>query len=155
MNILVVGIGDVAKKAYLPVYAGLKDVDVYLLSRDEQKLNEVISTYRFKGGYTELEVVSMTEIDAAMIHSTTAVHVSKPSIVYGKGSMSSSTNRSRSLLKRRSDSSHSLKRMESTSSQDSIAALRRPHRHSNKSKEKIWSLSKRTERINRQRSVSL
>lgn len=74
MNILVVGIGDVAKKAYLPVYAGLKDVDVYLLSRDEQKLNEVISTYRFKGRYTELDAVPMTEIDAVMIHSTTAVH---------------------------------------------------------------------------------
>lgn len=74
MNILVVGIGDVAKKAYLPVYAGLKDVDVYLVSRDEQKLHEVISTYRFKGGYTELDAVPMTEIDAVMIHSTTAVH---------------------------------------------------------------------------------
>lgn len=74
MNILVVGIGDVAKKAYLPVYAGLKDVDVYLLSRDEQKLNEVISTFRFKGGYTDLHAVPMTEIDAVMIHSTTAVH---------------------------------------------------------------------------------
>lgn len=74
MNILVVGIGDVAKKAYLPVYAGLKDVDVFLVSRDEQKLNEVISTYRFKGGYTELDAVPMTKIDAVMIHSTTAVH---------------------------------------------------------------------------------
>ncbi len=39
MNILVVGIGDVAKKEYLPVYAGLNDVDVYLVYRDEKKLH--------------------------------------------------------------------------------------------------------------------
>lgn len=74
MNILVVGIGDVAKKAYLPVYAGLKNVNVYLVSRDEQKLQDIISTYRFEGGYTDLQDVSMTQIDAVMIHSTTAVH---------------------------------------------------------------------------------
>ncbi|WP_337873891.1 Gfo/Idh/MocA family oxidoreductase [Exiguobacterium sp.] len=74
MNILVVGIGDVAKKAYLPVYAGLKNLNVYLVSRDEQKLQDIISTYRFEGGYTDLQDVSMTQIDAVMIHSTTAVH---------------------------------------------------------------------------------
>jgi len=34
MKIVVVGLGDVAKKAYLPVYAGLEGVDVYLVSRD-------------------------------------------------------------------------------------------------------------------------
>ncbi|WP_214760972.1 Gfo/Idh/MocA family oxidoreductase [Exiguobacterium sp. s129] len=74
MNILVVGIGDVAKKAYLPVYAGLKNVNVYLVSRDEQKLQDIISTYRFKKGYTDLQDVPMTKIDAVMIHSTTAAH---------------------------------------------------------------------------------
>ncbi|WP_214740750.1 MULTISPECIES: Gfo/Idh/MocA family oxidoreductase [unclassified Exiguobacterium] len=74
MNMLVVGIGDVAKKAYLPVYAGLKDVNVYLVSRDEQKLQDIRSTYRFKEGYTDLQAVPMTQIDAVMIHSTTAVH---------------------------------------------------------------------------------
>ncbi|WP_214692523.1 Gfo/Idh/MocA family oxidoreductase [Exiguobacterium sp. s160] len=74
MNILVVGIGDVAKKAYLPVYTGLKNVNVYLVSRDEQKLQDIISTYRFKKGYTDLQDVPMTKIDAVMIHSTTAAH---------------------------------------------------------------------------------
>ncbi|WP_214817657.1 Gfo/Idh/MocA family protein [Exiguobacterium sp. s59] len=74
MNILVVGLGDVAKKAYLPVYAGLKGIGVYLVSRSEEKLNDIVSTYRFEGGYTDLQDVSMTQIDAVMIHSTTAVH---------------------------------------------------------------------------------
>ncbi|MCT4786847.1 Gfo/Idh/MocA family protein [Exiguobacterium aestuarii] len=74
MNILVVGLGDVAKKAYLPVYAGLKGIGVYLVSRSEEKLNDIVSTYCFEGGYTNLQDVSMTQIDAVMIHSTTAVH---------------------------------------------------------------------------------
>ncbi len=74
LNILVVGIGDVAQKAYLPVYAGLKDVNVYLVSRDKQKLDAMLSTYRFQGGYTDLKEVTMSEMDAVMIHSTTSAH---------------------------------------------------------------------------------
>lgn len=85
MKMLVVGIGDVAKKAYLPVYAGLKNVNVYLVSRDEQKLQDIISTYRFEGGYTDLQAVPMTQIDAVMIHSTTAVHYEQAEYCIRKG----------------------------------------------------------------------
>ncbi|WP_214748971.1 Gfo/Idh/MocA family protein [Exiguobacterium sp. s189] len=85
MKILVVGIGDVAKKAYLPVYAGLKNVNVYLVSRDEQKLQDIISTYRFEKGYTDLQDVPMTQIDAVMIHSTTAVHYEQAEYCLRKG----------------------------------------------------------------------
>ncbi|WP_338082287.1 Gfo/Idh/MocA family oxidoreductase [Exiguobacterium qingdaonense] len=74
LNILVVGIGDVAKKAYLPVYSGLKDVNVYLVSSDEQKLDDMVTTYRFHGGYRNIDDVPMTGIDAVMIHSTTSAH---------------------------------------------------------------------------------
>lgn len=85
MNILVVGIGDVAKKAYLPVYAGLKDVNVHLVSRDEQKLKEMIATYRFQGGYTTLEEVDMRKMDAVMIHSTTKVHFNQAEYCLSQG----------------------------------------------------------------------
>ncbi|MDA5559691.1 Gfo/Idh/MocA family oxidoreductase [Exiguobacterium sp. MMG028] len=85
MKMLVVGIGDVAKKAYLPVYAGLKNVNVYLVSRDEQKLQDIISTYRFEKGYTDLQDVPMTQIDAVMIHSTTAAHYEQAEYCLRKG----------------------------------------------------------------------
>lgn len=74
MNIVVIGIGDVAKKAYLPVYATMRDVNVYIVSRDEMKAREMIDQYRFSGYYTSMEEVPLDQIDAAMIHSTTAVH---------------------------------------------------------------------------------
>lgn len=74
MNLLVVGIGDVAKKAYLPVYAGMENVNVYLVSRDREKAEEMVARYRFSGSFETVESVPLEEIDGVMIHSTTAVH---------------------------------------------------------------------------------
>ena len=74
MNLLVVGIGDVAKKAYLPVYAGMENVNVYLVSRDREKAEEMVARYRFGGAFETVESVPLEEIDGVMIHSTTAVH---------------------------------------------------------------------------------
>ncbi|WP_214823813.1 Gfo/Idh/MocA family protein [Exiguobacterium algae] len=74
MNLLVVGIGDVAKKAYLPVYAGMKNINVFLVSRDREKAEEMVARYRFSGAYETIESVPLEEIDAVMIHSTTAAH---------------------------------------------------------------------------------
>lgn len=85
MKIVVVGLGDVAKKAYLPVYAGLEGVDVYLVSRDEAKAGQLVEKYRFAGQYASLEDVPFETIDGALIHSTTAVHADQVGYVLAQG----------------------------------------------------------------------
>lgn len=74
MNLVVVGLGDVAKKAYLPVYAGLDEVNVYLVSQDETKAKLLVNKYRFKGDYRSLQDVPLDEMDGVLIHSTTSAH---------------------------------------------------------------------------------
>lgn len=85
MKIVVVGLGDVAKKAYLPVYAGLEEVDVYLVSRDEAKAGQLVDKYRFSGHYRSLQDVPLDEVDGVLIHSTTSAHADQVGYVLERG----------------------------------------------------------------------
>lgn len=85
MNIVIVGLGDVAKKAYLPVYAELSDTNVFLVSRDEAKAKQIVAQYRFKGDFRTIEEVPLEEMDAVFIHSATSVHVDQVAYVLNKG----------------------------------------------------------------------
>ncbi|WP_215114793.1 Gfo/Idh/MocA family oxidoreductase [Exiguobacterium sp. s70] len=85
MKIVVVGLGDVAKKAYLPVYAGLEGIDVYLVSRDAAKAGQLVEKYRFAGQYASLEDVPFETMDGALIHSTTSVHADQVGYVLAQG----------------------------------------------------------------------
>lgn len=85
MKIVVVGLGDVAKKAYLPVYAALEGVDVYLVSRDETKARQLVHQYRFAGHYASLETIPFETIDGVLIHSTTSAHAEQVAYVLERG----------------------------------------------------------------------
>ncbi|STO08088.1 Gfo/Idh/MocA family protein [Exiguobacterium aurantiacum] len=85
MRIVVVGLGDVAKKAYLPVYAGLDGVDTFLVSRDEEKAKQLVAKYRFAGQYRTLEETPLSEMDAVLIHSTTSVHTDQVAYALERG----------------------------------------------------------------------
>ncbi|MCY1689995.1 Gfo/Idh/MocA family oxidoreductase [Exiguobacterium sp. SL14] len=74
MKLAVIGLGDIAQKAYLPVYAERSDIEVHLISRDEEKAKRLQSAYRFAGTYATFEDAVQAGIDAVMIHSATIVH---------------------------------------------------------------------------------
>lgn len=85
MKVVVVGLGDVAKKAYLPVYAGLDGVEVHLVSRDQEKAEQLVAQYRFAGHSRSLEAAPLEEADAVLIHSTTAAHVEQVAYALNQG----------------------------------------------------------------------
>ena len=74
MKIAVIGLGDIAQKAYLPVYAERTDLEVYLVSTDREKAERLRSAYRFAGTFDSIEDVITNGIPVAMIHSATKVH---------------------------------------------------------------------------------
>lgn len=74
MKLAVIGLGDIAQKAYLPVYAERSDIEVYLISRDEEKAKRLQAAYRFAGTYATFADAVQEGIDAVMIHSATVVH---------------------------------------------------------------------------------
>ncbi len=74
MKIGIIGIGDIAQKAYLPVMTKKKDIDIVLCSRNEQRLKEEICRYRGIQYVTNINDLIGEGIDAAFVHTATEVH---------------------------------------------------------------------------------
>ncbi|MFT6985720.1 MAG: virulence factor [Psychromonas sp.] len=74
MRIAIVGIGDIAEKAYLPILAQLKGVELVLCTRNNMTLQKLALQYRIKQCYQDYRQLSKANIDAVMIHSSTASH---------------------------------------------------------------------------------
>lgn len=71
----VVGLGDIARKAYLPTLAPRTDLDLVLCTRDRAALDELGDAYRVPDRHTGIESVIATGVDLAFVHVATAAHV--------------------------------------------------------------------------------
>ncbi|MCJ8009875.1 Gfo/Idh/MocA family protein [Lederbergia wuyishanensis] len=74
MKIGMIGIGDIAKKAYLPVLSQMKGIELHIFTRNKETLNDVAATYHIEHVYQNLEELLESEIDAAFVHSSTSSH---------------------------------------------------------------------------------
>lgn len=70
----VIGLGDIAQKAYLPVYSAIKDVEFHFYTRNQEKLREIADQYRFEHIHSSLDALINSGITAAFVHSSTASH---------------------------------------------------------------------------------
>ncbi len=78
MRVAVIGLGDIARKAYLPVLAALPDVRLHLVTRDREVLADLADRYRPAAASTGVEQAISDGIDAAFVHAATVAH---PAIV--------------------------------------------------------------------------
>lgn len=74
MKIGIIGLGDIAQKAYLPVLNSRDGFEFHLFSRDEQKLQQIGAKYRFSCLHNTLESLLGSGIQGAMVHSATKAH---------------------------------------------------------------------------------
>lgn len=74
MKIGIIGIGDICKKAYLPIITLRKDIEIILCSRNEDVLSDIKSSYRLKRSTTSVDNLINIGIDAAFVHSSTDSH---------------------------------------------------------------------------------
>ncbi|KWW47220.1 oxidoreductase [Vibrio cholerae] len=74
MKIAMIGLGDIAQKAYLPVLAQLPDVELVLCTRNPQILAKLAARYRVSETCTDYRDVLQHGVDAVMIHAATDVH---------------------------------------------------------------------------------
>ncbi|WP_395298737.1 Gfo/Idh/MocA family protein [Kitasatospora hibisci] len=77
MPVGVIGLGDIAQKAYLPVVAALPGLDLRLMTRDRAKLDRIGDAYRIGAGgrFTDLGELIGSGIRAAFVHAATEQHV--------------------------------------------------------------------------------
>ncbi|HEX8041753.1 MAG TPA: Gfo/Idh/MocA family oxidoreductase [Chryseosolibacter sp.] len=73
MKVGLIGLGDIAAKAYLPVIAK-KDLEVHLFTRNEATLSNVARSYWFAGAHQTLESLVTSGIQAAFVHTSTSSH---------------------------------------------------------------------------------
>ncbi|MGX2998457.1 Gfo/Idh/MocA family protein [Streptomyces sp. JNUCC 64] len=76
MKVGCIGLGDIARKAYLPVLAVQPDVELHLQTRTPATLQEVGATYHLPGErlHTDLDALLDQGLDAAFVHAPTEVH---------------------------------------------------------------------------------
>lgn len=70
----VIGLGDIAKKAYLPVLSSLEDVELHLYTRNQTTLSQMGDKYRFKNLHQSLDSLIKSGIKGAFVHSSTESH---------------------------------------------------------------------------------
>lgn len=74
MKIGIIGLGDIAKKAYLPVITAEEGLELVLCTRNTQTLSSISKEYRIKQAVSSIEDLIATGIEAAFVHSATESH---------------------------------------------------------------------------------
>ncbi|WP_281706460.1 Gfo/Idh/MocA family protein [Aeromonas taiwanensis] len=74
MRIALIGLGDIAQKAYLPLLASDERVTPLLCTRNASVLGKLARQYRIPECFTEVDALLASRPDAVMIHAATAVH---------------------------------------------------------------------------------
>ncbi|QES45762.1 oxidoreductase [Streptomyces venezuelae] len=76
MKIGCIGLGDIARKAYLPVLTTLPGVELHLQTRTPATLAEVAGVHHIPDSrcHTDLDALLAQDLDAAFVHAPTAVH---------------------------------------------------------------------------------
>ncbi|SHJ67891.1 virulence factor [Geosporobacter subterraneus DSM 17957] len=74
MRVGIIGLGDIARKAYLPILMNRGDITPVLCTRNEKVLEEISRKYRAPESIQRIEDLIDRNIDAAFIHAATESH---------------------------------------------------------------------------------
>lgn len=74
MKIAIIGLGDIAQKAYLPFITQLENVELIFCTRNHEALTRLSKQYRVNRVYQDYRDLNKANIDAVMIHTSTVSH---------------------------------------------------------------------------------
>ncbi|GAA0849222.1 Gfo/Idh/MocA family protein [Streptosporangium amethystogenes subsp. fukuiense] len=74
MKIAVIGLGDIAQKAYLPVLGATPGLDLHLCTRDRATLDRLGDAYRVERRLSSVDEVLGAGVEAAFVHVATEAH---------------------------------------------------------------------------------
>jgi virulence factor len=74
LRIAMIGLGDIARKAYLPVLGPRPDVDLVFVTRNAQTLADLGAAWRVERLHRELDTALGEGLDGALVHAATAAH---------------------------------------------------------------------------------
>ena len=74
MRVGIIGLGSIAKKAYLPVLTAMPGVTPVLVSRNPRTLADVGVAYRTSDRFESVEDAIGSRLDAALVHTPSETH---------------------------------------------------------------------------------
>jgi virulence factor len=74
LRIGVIGLGDIAQKAYLPVLTALPGIELHLHTRTRATLDLIGDAYRLPHRHESLDALLAQDLDAAFVHAPTGDH---------------------------------------------------------------------------------
>lgn len=74
MKIGIIGLGDIAQKAYLPVLSEKEGIDLVLCTRNQEKLEKLAKKYRLTEYVQTVDELIKLKIDAVFISTPSAAH---------------------------------------------------------------------------------
>lgn len=74
MKIGIIGLGDIAKKAYLPILSDKEGIELVLCTRNRSTLNQLARKYRIEEKVQTIEALIETGIKAAFVSTATEAH---------------------------------------------------------------------------------
>lgn len=74
MRIAVIGLGDIATKAYLPLLTRMPNLELIFCTRNPEKLAVVASKYRIAETCRDYRELLKMNIDGVMIHTSSETH---------------------------------------------------------------------------------
>ena len=75
LKIGIIGLGDIAQKAYLPVLSS-KDLEIHLFTRNQERLTQIGRQYRINNLHPSFESILESGIKGAFVHTATESHES-------------------------------------------------------------------------------
>ncbi len=74
MKIGIIGLGDIAQKAYLPVITQKTGIELVFCTRQPETVKKLSQQYRISEYCTQYQDLLKHNVDAVMIHAATAAH---------------------------------------------------------------------------------
>lgn len=75
IKIGIMGLGNIATKAYLPIYIEMNDkVEFHYFTRNQEKLDKYANKFNLKNTYSDMNDFFELDLDACMIHTPTSTH---------------------------------------------------------------------------------
>jgi virulence factor len=74
LRIAMIGLGDIARKAYLPVLGPRADVELVFITRDAKVLAELGAAWRVERLHADLDTALAEGLDGVLVHAATAAH---------------------------------------------------------------------------------
>lgn len=74
LRIAMIGLGDIARKAYLPVLGPRRDVELTFVTRNATALAELGAAWRVERLHAELDAALTQGLDGALVHAATSAH---------------------------------------------------------------------------------